>query len=198
MITTSARRERRCLHGVEYHGARIRAGLLLDDVGARAIGPYAQLLDGRGAKRVAGGEHHVFARIGETAREFADGGGFAGAIHAHHQQHEGFRGELERLLRRQQDGRDCIRQRRDQRVDVVEFSARHFSAQLFEDVLRGVDADVGGQQARFEFVEYFGVDLAAGHEVGKVIGEPRTRTVELRAHARDETLLGGWFSAIGV
>ena len=105
---------------------------------------------------------------------------------------KGFAVSVERLLRRQQDGGDRIGQRRDQRVDVVEFLARHFLAQLFEDLLRGVDAHVGGQQARFEFVEHLGVDLAAGHEVGEVIGEPRARTIDLRAHARDETLLGGW------
>ena len=89
------------------------------------------------------------------------------------------------------------RQRGDERVDVVEFLARHLLAQFFEDVLRGVDADIGGQQPRFELVEHFGVDLATGHEVGEVIRKPRTRTIDLRAHARDEDLvLAGGFSAI--
>ena len=61
----------------------------------------------------------------------------------------------------QQDGGDGIRQRRDERVDVVELLARDLLAQLVEDVLRGLDADVGGEQARLELVENLGVDLAA-------------------------------------
>ena len=94
--------------------------------------------------------------------------------------------ELERLLRGQQDGGDGIGQRRDELVDVVELLARHFLAQLFEDVLRGLDADVGREQARLELVEHLGVDLAAGDEIGEVVREPGTRPVDLRAHAREE------------
>ena len=67
----------------------------------RAVGPDAELLDGRGAEGVARREHHVFARVGETPRELADGGGLARAVHADHEQHEGLvRRDVERLLRR--------------------------------------------------------------------------------------------------
>ena len=51
--------------------------------------------------------------------------------------------DVERLLRRQQDRGDGVGERRDERVDVVQLLARHLLAQFFEDVLRGIDADVG-------------------------------------------------------
>ena len=119
----------------------------------------------------------MLARVGEPARELADGRGLAGAVDADDQQHEG-------LVRDRSSSGCCDGsrmaviasvQRRDQRVDVVEFLARDLAAQFLEDVLRGLDADVGGQQARLELVEDFGIDLSTGHEVGEIVGQPRSR-----------------------
>ena len=152
----------------------------------RAIRPDAELLDGRGAKRVARGEHHVLARVGEAARELADGGGLARAVHADHQQHEGLRAVSSSGFC---DGsRMAVIASVSAAISASTSSSSlraHLLAQLFEDVLRGVDADVRGQQARLEFIEHFGVDLAAGHQVREVVGKPRARPVDLRAHARE-------------
>ena len=141
----------------------------------RAIGPDAELLDGRGAKRVAGREHHVLARVRETARELADGGGLARAVHADDQQHEG-------LVRRRCRAASATGSRIAAMASVsAAISASTSSSSLRATFLRsssrmccgGFDADVGGQQARFELVEDFGVDLAAGHQVREVVGQPR-------------------------
>ena len=89
MITTSARRERAACTASNTTAPGSAPACCWMMSAPRAVRPDAQLLDGRGAKRVARGEHHVFARVGEAARELADGGGLAGAVHADHQHHEG-------------------------------------------------------------------------------------------------------------
>jgi hypothetical protein len=174
---------------VEHHGARVGARLLLDDGRAGALRPDAELLDGRRAKGVASGEHHLLARIREAARQLADGGGLAGAIDADHQQHEWLVGaDVQGLLRRQQDGGDRVGQRGDELVDVVQFLARHLFAQLFEDLRGGLDAHIGGQQARLQLVEHLGVDRAAGDQIREVVREPGSGPVQLGAQAREEGL----------
>ena len=64
-------------------------GPLADDVGAGALAPDFQLLDGGGAEGVGGAEQDAVALGLEAGGEFADGGGLAGAVHAHHQDHGG-------------------------------------------------------------------------------------------------------------
>ena len=91
MITTSARRERAACTASNTTAPGSAPACCWMMSAPRAIGPDTELFDGRGAKGVARGEHHVFARIGEAPRELADGGGLARAVHAHHQQHEGLR-----------------------------------------------------------------------------------------------------------
>jgi hypothetical protein len=87
------------LHGVEQHRARIGALLLAYDLGARALAPHFELLDGRGAKGVGGAHYHATAFALEQGRKFADGGCLADAIHAHHHDDGGRRGgPADRLL----------------------------------------------------------------------------------------------------
>jgi hypothetical protein len=124
-----------------------------------------------------------------AARELADGRGLAGAVHADDQQHERLLlRDVERLLRGKQDGGDGVSERGDERVDVLELGARHLLAQLFEDLRGGIDADVGREQTRLELVEDLRVDLPAGYEIREVVRQPRPRTIDLRAHAREEGL----------
>ena len=63
-------------------------GCLRDDRNAVALAPDLQLLDGRGAKGVAGGQHDRVARVLQAVGELADGRGLARAVDADHEDHE--------------------------------------------------------------------------------------------------------------
>ena len=79
----------RLLQGVEGEARRVRALLAGDDRCADPLAPDLELLDGGGPEGVAGGEHHRQALLAEFLGKLADGGGLAGAVHAHHEDHEG-------------------------------------------------------------------------------------------------------------
>ena len=51
------------LAGVVGHAGRVAALLVLDDLAADPLAPDGQLLDGRGAEGVAGGDHHLLALL---------------------------------------------------------------------------------------------------------------------------------------
>ena len=53
----AAARPRR-LQRIEHHRARVGAGHLRGEIGAPALRPHLELLDGGGAERIAGGEQH--------------------------------------------------------------------------------------------------------------------------------------------
>ena len=84
------------LQRVVGQAGRIRALLAGDHRRADALAPDLQLLDGGGAERVAGGEHHAQALLAEFLRQLADGGGLARAVHADHQDHVGLRRAVDR------------------------------------------------------------------------------------------------------
>ncbi len=67
---------------VENDGGGIGAGFLFDHFDAGAARPDFELLDGGGAESVGGAEHHGGAFFFQAIGEFADGGGFAGAVDA--------------------------------------------------------------------------------------------------------------------
>ena len=181
----------RGLHGVEDHGRGIGARGLRDHRHAVALAPDLQLLDRRRAEGVACGEHDLAALVGETTRELADGRGLARAVHADDQDHERTLGRVdhERPADRRHDAEHGLAQRAEQRVEVAEFLARHLPAQAAQDLLRGLDADVGGDEPRLELVEHRVVDAAAGQQVGEVVGEPGVAAVQLRTQAGDEAAL---------
>ena len=78
----------RRLYGVVHHRSGVAPGLA-DDGNVIARAPFGQLLACRGAKGVAGGQQHGFTLRLPIMREFADGGGFARAIHPREQDHRG-------------------------------------------------------------------------------------------------------------
>ena len=170
--------------------AGIGARALRDHGHVVAFAPDLQLLDRGRAERVAGGEHHLAALGGVAVRELADRRGLAGAVDADDQDHERLvrRIDDERLRDGLQDLEHGRAQRGEQRVQVAEFLALHAAAQRAQDLLGGLDADVGGDQARLEFVEDVLVDLAAGQQVGEVVGEPGIAAVELGPHAGEPAL----------
>ena len=105
-LPSAARR----LHGVEGEARGIGAGRPRDDRGADALAPDRQLLDGRGAERVAGREHDRVALARGDGAELADGRGLARAVDADDEDDEGLLGaEGERHLDGLQDLGDLAR-----------------------------------------------------------------------------------------
>ena len=104
-IKTSTLRAPRGLQAVEDDRGGLRAGLLGDDGHLVALGPDLQLLARRRAKGVAGGEHDAVAFGEQPVRQFADGGGLAGAVDSDHQNDVGLdvRVDGERLFHGLQD-----------------------------------------------------------------------------------------------
>ena len=78
--------------GVEDHGARIRAGFMGDDLDAGAFAPDLQLVDGRGAEGVGGGQYNFAPALLVPVGHLADGGRLAGAVDADHHDHGKRRG----------------------------------------------------------------------------------------------------------
>ena len=72
---------------LEGDAGRIGADLLGDHLRANALAPHFELIDGRGAERVGGGEHDAQALALELMRHLGGGGGLAGAVHPDHQEH---------------------------------------------------------------------------------------------------------------
>ena len=68
------------LDGVEDDGARIAALVAAHEFGTAALGPGAELLDGRGAERVAGGHQHRAPESSLLGADLADGRRLADAV----------------------------------------------------------------------------------------------------------------------
>ena len=153
---TSIRRAPRRLQRVEGDGGGIGAGGLRDHRHVVALAPDLQLLDRSGAERVARGEHDFQSLLLQLPRQLADGRGLAGAVDADDENRErrGSAVDCERLLRWPQDLQQRAAQRREQRIEIAELLACDLAPQVFEDALRGFDADVGGDQPRLQLVEH--------------------------------------------
>ncbi len=82
-------------------------------------------------------------------------------------------------------------QRLEQRIDVVEFLARHPPAQVIENAARGLGAHVGGDQPGFEVVEDLGIDLAPRQQFLDVGGEPGGALVQFGAQALEKPAHAG-------
>ena len=177
-----------CLQRVEHDRSGICAGGLRDHGHVVAIAPDLQLLDGGGAERVARGEHDFEALLLQLPRELADGRGLAGAVDADDENRERRSGavDLQWLLRRPQDVQQRAAQRCEQCFEIVELLALDLATQLFEDALRGFDANVRGDQSRLELVENRVVDAACRQQVGEVVGQPRVAAVELLAQPLEQ------------
>ena len=93
-------------------------------------------------------------------REFADGGGLAGAVDAHHED-DGGRvcdaggGALAGL----EDFEKVLADEVLQFGGVAKLVALHALADAIEDFVGGVDADIGGDEGGFELIEQIGIDF---------------------------------------
>ena len=118
------------------------------------------MLDGRGAKRVGRAQQHAALLVAEAVREFADGGGFAGAVDAHHQNHGGRLGHPRHgALGGLQDFEQVLADEPFQFGGIAHQSAVHALADAVQNLLGGAHADVGTDQREFQFVQQIGVDL---------------------------------------
>ena len=147
------------LDRVEEDGARVLAGLRLDDLAARALGPGRELLDRGGAVGVAGGEQHRQAGLLlQVPGELADRRRLAGAVDADDQDQRRplldveadavAAAELGEQL--DQPGADC--------VTALELAALDLGLEPADDVGGRPGADVGHDQGLLKPFERLGVE----------------------------------------
>ncbi len=88
-----------------------------------------------------------------------------------------------------QDRKQLVFERGLERVDVADLFARDAAAHLVENIDGRLDADVGGDERLFEFVEQLGVDdLAPLEDRVDLLGERLARGLDGAAEARGESL----------
>src|SRR5690606_2124067 len=74
---------------------------------------------------------------------------------------------------------------------VLELAAREARAQLLQDALGRVDADVREHEPGLELLQHLLVDLPAGYELRDVGAEPAAAAVQARAQPLDEAFPRG-------
>jgi len=84
-----------------------------------------------------------------------------------------------------------------QRLDVAEFLPRDAAAEILEDAGGRLHADIGGDEAGLQIVQYLGIDLAAdGQQVLDVGGEPRRTHVQFGAQSLEKAAYAGLFGFV--
>ena len=107
-------------------------------------------------------------------RELADTGGLAGAVNTDHENHERlFAGlDIQRLFTGLQDLLHVIVQGHLQGIDAAERLARQPGLHVIDDFTGGLDADVGAEQAGFEFIQGVAVNgFFTQEEVSHAVAE---------------------------
>ncbi|MCY1424132.1 hypothetical protein D9M71_398680 [compost metagenome] len=148
--------------------------MLGDDRDLVALAPDLQLLDRSSAEGVTGGEHDLLAFELQLLRQLADGGGLAGAVDADHKDHERLALVMnaQRLLDRLEQVGQLALQRLVQRIAVGQLLARDLLGQALDDHRSGFDADVGGQQAGFDFIQQVVIDgFLAEEQAGHALAD---------------------------
>ena len=84
-------------HGIVRHGSRVGAHSLLDDVHARPVGPYLQLLHRCGAEGVGCAYHHLLALGAKACGQLANSGCLPHSVDAHYHYDIGLIGEIKGL-----------------------------------------------------------------------------------------------------
>ena len=169
---TSAPSAARRVDRVEGEAGGVRALLARDDRRADARRPEAQLLDRRGAERVAGRQRDFQAVGGEFRRELADRRRLARAVDPDDQNDE-------RLLGGIDDQRP-----RDGRKNALDFGGEngpHFArldrlvvaaaSDRLANARGGGEAKIGLDQHVLEIVERSGVELALGKNIDNALAD---------------------------
>ena len=153
--------------GVEHHRCRI-AGFLGDDDDAISFAPGRQLLAGRGAKGVAGGQQNALALALEVLGQLADGSGFAGAVDARNHDHERLvAAGVQRLFKWREQGLQALGQSRTQLGGGFQLVALDRGLEFGQQPVCRVDAAIRHQQCGFQIVEQLVVDLRPTEELGQ-------------------------------
>ena len=113
----------------------------------RPLAPDLQLLDRRGAKSVAGGEHYALSFSAKASGELADRGGLAGAVDADDEDDEGLLAGVddERLRDRR---KRLFHFRRKHGADLFrgDFLVEPLARERVDDARGGGGAEIGLQQ----------------------------------------------------
>ena len=147
------------LDGLEGDGGRILALLLrAHDLGARALGPGRELLDGRRAERVGRADDDGAVVGAQELGELADRGRLADAVDADDQHDRRTLGELERGVELREPLLEGLAQHPLQVGRVGGVVAVDLGAQVVDDRLGHIRSEVGGDERRLEVVPGVVVD----------------------------------------
>ncbi len=118
-------------------------------------------------------------------RKLADGGRLAAAVHPDDEDREGPARAIDhkRPLDAAQHRQKRCAKRGQQRIRVAELTALDLAVQVRQEFLGRLDADVRGEQARFQFLEQRVVYLAAGDQVR----DPGGAAVDARPQPGEES-----------
>ncbi len=158
--------------GVEGDGGGVGALGVFDDLDVDALGPDGELFDGGGAEGVAGGDHDGLTLGFEITSELGDGGGFAGPVDSGDEDDGGAGGcEVEfagfggpvGFHFRLEEVEDFVAG-----GDLVFFPG---GVEVGHDFVGGFDAEVGGDEALFEFIEQGLVEFASAEQGAQAADE---------------------------
>jgi hypothetical protein len=150
--------------GIERDRGRVGPGRLLDDRDLQALGPERELLDRRGAERVAGAEEDLVALGAQMARELRDRRRLAGAVDPDDQDHGRPGRHLRELaLAADQAPEQLLPQEGRHLVDGLDLPQLVALLELLDD--RGPGrAEVGRVEHLLELVEERVVEVAPDRE----------------------------------
>jgi hypothetical protein len=169
----------RRLHRVEDHRGRIPL-LLRHHDHAVAPAPLGELLARRGAEGVARGEEHRALLGLEAARELADRGRLARAVHAGEEDHEGLRKRLrEGLFERGEEPRERRLELAFELGGIRNPLVAGRLTQLLDQALGRGDPDVGRDELRLELLEEGLVDFRMGAKDAERILPARACQLEI-------------------
>ncbi len=178
------------LQRIEHHGGRIGTGLLGDDRDLIAIPPDLELFHRRGPERVTGRQHDLQALVLVAPRQLADGGRLAGTVDSHHEDDERSRrvGDLERCLTGGEDLEHGAADGFYHGAGILQFVPPELLVQPLHDAGGSLHTHVAGQQPGLHLLQERLVGLAAGQQMGQVIGQPGLALVEPLAQSAEEAL----------
>src|SRR3990170_3233281 len=150
---------------------RVGPHLLGDDLDAHTPTPHFELIDGRGAEGIGGGEHDAQTLALELMRHLGRGGGLAGAVHADHEEdmgtcareREGFRHRLKHAC--DLCGQNLAHRSLIEPPVVTAFGNCRADAPGHGDPKIGLDQDL------FDPIERVLIELPLGERAGEIVGQ---------------------------
>jgi hypothetical protein len=166
-----------------------------------ALGPGRELLDGRGAVGVGGGDHDVEPGVLlQVPGELADGCRLAGPVDADDEHHGGPRAKIDARPAACGEVGEQLNEAVPDRLRALDAAGLHLALEAPDDLRGGLGADVGHDQRLLEALPGLGVDrleeagaelraqcLAAGCEA---LAQPFEQAA---ASGRVSVLRGGFF-----